>query len=461
MRWSPLSSDIKHDTLILGAGPAGLAAALELSKAGHDFLVIEKSESVGGLARTLQFGDFRTDIGPHRFVSDNLDLCHFLEGLLKDHWLKVHRRTKFFIHNKFFLYPVDVKNALLNVGFSRAMRIIFDYAIERFKKISFKKRTVTFQEQVISDFGRSLAEFNMINYTEKVWGLPCSQISADWLKQRINGLSLGQVVKKALFRSTSKIPKTLTDEFYYPDQGSGLIYDRIKDQIHSNSPDFLKPNSHPVQILHDGGNITEISFDSSGKSCTAQPKNVISTMPITEFVQLLRPKAPSAVLEAAQKLKFRSHVSLFLSVNKESIFPDQWIYFPEQDIPFARVTEPRNFSSKMSPPGKTSLLIEFFCWENDEIWNASAKDLFEKSMDSLEKLHFIKKRETTDYFLHREKFAYPVYDLNYKTNLEKVTSYLERFRNLQCIGRSGSFRYNNQDQAYEMGISAARRVTKR
>jgi len=172
----------------------------------------------------------------------------------------------------------------------------------------------------------------------------------------------------------------------------------------------------------------------------------------------LEPKAPNEVLEDAKNLKFRSHVSLFITVNKPSVFPDQWIYFPDKEIPFGRIMEPKNFSKKMSPADKTSLLVEFFCWENDKIWNASKDELFELSIKWLEKLGFIRREEVIDYFVHKEKYAYPVYDLNYKEKSGIVKSYLRQFRNLQLIGRAGCFRYNNQDHALEMGILAARSI---
>jgi protoporphyrinogen oxidase len=192
-----------------------------------------------------------------------------------------------------------------------------------------------------------------------------------------------------------------------------------------------------------------------------KPEFVITSIPITEFVSLLEPKAPSEILQAIKNLKFRSHISLFVTLNKPSVFPDQWIYFPDKGIPFGRIMEPKNFSKKMSPADKTSLLVEFFCWENDKIWNASKEELFELSIKWLEKLGFVKRDEVIDCFVHKEKYAYPVYDLNYKKHSGKVKGYLGQFRNLQLIGRAGSFRYNNQDHALEMGILAARSIIER
>lgn len=448
---------MNEEVSILGTGPAGMAAAFELYKADKSFIVIEKNKDIGGLAKTLQYGEFRTDIGPHRFFSQNQYLYDFIEDLLGEHWIKVDRLTRFYINGKFFLYPIELKNALLNVGFDRVFRILFDYLWQRVKKTFVNRVFTSFEEQVVSDFGRALAELNMLNYTEKIWGLPCSEISPDWSKQRIKGLSLKEVIKKALVKSEGG-PKTLVDQFYYPDSGTGLIYEKIKERILAYAGGDLRLNSYPVEIIHDDSKITEVIVNSEDNNQIIKPEFVISSIPITEFVNLLEPKAPSEVLQAVKNLKFRSHVSLFITLDKSSVFPDQWIYFPDKEVPFGRIMEPKNFSKKMSPPDKTSLLIEFFCWENDKIWNASKEELFELSIGWLEKLGFIKRDEVIDYFVHKEKYAYPVYDLNYKKNSGKVKDYLGQFRNLQLIGRAGSFRYNNQDHALEMGILAARSI---
>lgn len=445
------------DILILGAGPAGMAAAFELHKAGKSFTIVEKNEAIGGLARTFQYGEFRTDVGPHRFFSQNRYLYDLIEDLLGERWIKVNRLTRFYINGKFFLYPVELKNALLNVGPYKAFRILFDYFVEKTKGIFVKKELHSFEDYIVSCFGRTLAELNMLNYTEKIWGLPCSEISPDWSKQRIKGLSLREVIKKALITSEGG-PKTLVDQFYYPDTGAALIYEKIGERVQRDGNCVLMLNSCPVKITHDDDRITEVVVNSEGDIQIYKPEYVVSSIPITEFVNLLEPGAPNEVLQAIENLRFRSHVSLFITLDKETVFPDQWIYFPDREIPFGRMMEPKNFSAKMSPPDKTSLLVEFFCWENDKIWNASKEELFELSIDWLENLGFIKRDEVIDCLVHREKYAYPVYDLTYKDHLQKIKYYLNRFENLQFIGRAGSFRYNNQDHALETGILAARSI---
>jgi protoporphyrinogen oxidase len=452
----------KIDTLILGAGPTGITAALELHKAGQTLAVIEKNACVGGLARTLQFGKFKTDIGPHRFFSKNQYLYDLIEELLGEKWIKVNRLTKFYIKGKFFIYPVQLKNAIMNVGPIEAYKIISDYLFERTKKIIKRQNSyASFEGKIVSDFGRTLAELNMLNYTEKVWGLPCAQISPDWATQRIKGLSLVAVIKNALFGSKSS-PKTLVEQFYYPELGTGLIYEAMREKITSQQPQAqISFNTEVAGLTADNENITSVLVKSED---THQPipiksRNIISSIPITDLVNLLSPKPPAAVLEAANNLKYRSHVSLFITLNQKTVFPDQWIYVPDKEIPFGRIMEPINFSSKMSPLNQTSLLIEFFCWENDTIWNASEQELLAMSLPWLNKHHFIKLEDIIKSFIHKEKYAYPVYDLSYKTNIDKIITYLNRFKNLQCIGRAGRYKYNNQDHAMEMGILAARNLT--
>jgi len=448
------------ETLILGAGPAGLAAAFELHKAGRSLTIIEKNREIGGLSRTFQYGGFHTDVGPHRFFSQNQYLYGLIGDLLGDRWRKVNRLTRFYINGRFLRYPIELKNALLQVGILRAAKIILDYFFQRIKKLFLRIHPVSFEEQIISDFGESLARLNMLNYTEKVWGLPCSRISPDWARQRIKGLSLKEVIKNALIKSKSK-PKTLVDQFYYPDTGTGLIYEKIKERILSNLATnelVVKTKSFPIKIIHDNTKIVEVCIDNEGKNEFYQPENVISSVPITELVNLLDPCPPDEILEAARHLRFRSHISVFITLNKLEVFKDQWIYFPDKEIPFGRIMEPKNFSLKMSPHGKSSLLIEFFCWENDLIWNSSKEVLIELCMPWLEKLSFINSKEIIESFLHKEKYAYPVYDLEYKEWLGKIKGYLRRLENLQLIGRGGCFMYNNQDHALEMGILSARNI---
>jgi protoporphyrinogen oxidase len=448
---------LKKTTIILGGGPAGLSAAFELNKAKRPLLVVEKNAWLGGLSSTFTFGEFKTDVGPHRFFSKNKYLYDLIGDLLGDHWVKVNRLTRFCIEGQFFLYPVQFKDTLSKLSFTKVCKILCDFLFEKTKTLFYLRTPISFEDHVVADFGRTLAELNMLNYTEKIWGIPCNQISPDWATQRIKDLSLLEIILNTI-KSSPKGPKTLVDTFYYPDQGTAMIYQAMAEQVIKTQPDSIHTNTHPIAIKHNGTTIQSITSLSGGTEQVVAPDHVISTMPITEMIALLSPSAPQAVLRALQHLRFRSHVSLFLTLNKPHVVPDQWIYFPDKEIPFGRIMEPRNFSPLLCPEGKTSLLLEFFCWQNDEIWCAETNKLLEISIPWLEKFNFINRKDVINAYLHREKYAYPLYDLAYAQHEKVVKDYLKSFTNLTCIGRSGIFKYNNQDHAIEMGLLAARSI---
>ena len=450
---------MNEETLIIGAGPAGMAAAMELLKAKRNFLVVEKQKKVGGLAKTHSFQEgefvFLTDNGPHRFFSKNQYLYDFIEDLIHENWITVRRRTRQYIGGKFYDYPINAVQALKNIGIKKASRMLTDYFISQLQYNVFRKRILNFEDYVVANFGKSLAELNMISYTEKIWGVKCTEIHPDWAKQRIKGLNLISALK-GLFKKDGN-PRTLVDEFYYPEFGTGLIYETIKKKIEEEGIKVLT-ETYPVKIKHENNKITEVIIKINGKRKSVKPKYLIESVTITEFLKLLSPVAPDEVTKSLNKLRHRSQVYLFITIDKDSITNDQWIYFPEREIPFGRVSEMKNFSKKMSPEGKTSLFVEFFCFEGDNIWNMDKDKLFELAMMHFEKIDFFTRKEVRNYYIIKLKNIYPIYDLGYHENLKTVKEYLEKFENLYFIGRPGRFKYNNQDHSLEMGILAAKSI---
>lgn len=457
---------LKTETLIIGAGPAGLSCAMELSKKGKDFIIVEKSNQVGGLAKTYSFKEndgltFYTDNGPHRFFSKNQYLYSFIEDLIKDDWIKVQRQTRQFIDGKFYDYPVNPVQALKNIGLIRASSMMLDYVWAKVVYIVFGKEIKTFEDYAVANFGKSLADFNIINYTEKIWGIPAHEIHAQWALQRIKGLNVTSVLKnfavKILTRKKNSGPKSLVDEFFYPRKGTGLIYETISNKL-KNLGYRIFLDTHPVSIKHRDGKVYEVLFKEKEGEFIVECENLVESVPITDFVELLDPKIPQEIKQAAGKLRHRSQVYLFITINKESLTPDQWIYFPSQKNHIARISEMRNFSKYMSPKEKTSLFVEFFCFEGDEIWNMSKEELFNLAMEELSAAGFFKKSDVREYYHIKQRNVYPVYDLDYETHLNKIKSYLDTFQNLFFIGRPGRFRYNNQDHSLEMGILASKSI---
>jgi len=448
-----------EEIIVLGAGPAGMAASWELSRAGKSVTVIEKASQVGGLAKTYVFdepeGTYRVDNGPHRFFSKNKYLYEMIGDLLGEKWIQVKRLTRFFVDGKFYYYPVRFRNVLGQMGLLKAHKMVRDFSIEQLRGKIRPKKPENFEEFVVRRFGRSLAEFNMINYTEKIWGIPAKEISVDWAEQRIAGMSMWAALRKMLVKKGGR--KTLVDYFYYPSLGSGLVYETISEKIQTQGSKVLL-NSQPTKIFHENGTVTSLEINTPDGIQELSPSTVISSIPITKCVELFSPLAPPEVREAAKSLKFRAQVYLFLTINKEKVADDNWIYFPDKEIPFGRITEMKSFSKEMCPEGKTSLFIEFFCFEGDEIWSETKERLFDLAILWLERLNFIKREDVINVHQRKESNAYPIYDMGYSGNVRTVMQWADSFKNFYAIGRPGRFRYTNQDHSLEMGILAARSV---
>lgn len=465
---------MRQEIVIIGAGPAGMACAMELYRAGKSSLVVEKDSQVGGLAKTLIFQEgeyvFRTDIGPHRFFSKNKYLYDFVEDLLHEQWIQVHRQTRQLIEGKYYDYPVNALQAFKNIGVLRAAGMGLSYAQAMVTFGLFRKKITNFEDYVVANFGKKLGEFNMLNYTEKIWGIPCTEIHPDWAKQRIKGLNLINALKSALVKNNADKPKTLVDAFYYPQHGTGLIYQTIAEKITTNGS-TLRTQTYPVKICHDGHSITKVILESNSESNASadlstkskrseeiEPTYVVSSMPITDIINLLDPRPPEEIFDAIKNLRWRAQVYLFITIDQEQITNDNWIYFPNKEIPFGRISEMKNFSKDMSPKDKTSLFVEFFVNENDEIWNLSKEALFDLTMLHLEKLGMLQRKKVRKYYVFKKRHVYPVYDIFYQKYLETIKQYLDQFENLFYIGRPGRFQYTNQDHSLEMGIIAAKSI---
>lgn len=442
---------MKPEVVILGSGPSGLGAAHELVKRDTPLVIYDLNEKIGGLARSVTYKGNIFDVGPHRFYTKDPIVIKLWEETLGNDFLHVPRLTRIYYRNRFFSYPIKAFNVVANLGIIDTVRMVWSYFIA---SISPKREAETFEDWVIQKFGRRLYEMFFKTYTEKVWGVPCNQIAAKWAAQRIKGLDLREVIMNALPFRRQKV-RSLIDEFRYPRHGAGMMYEVMGENIKKKGNEIHQEH-RCVEVKHKDGNVTEIVLESKGKKQTVKTPHLFSSIPITEFVQLLNPPAPKEVVKAAQELRYRDHITVNLLLNKVNPFPDNWIYLHSPEVLMARLTSYNNFSDEMTTsPDLVAISCEYFCFRDEEIWKMDDKKLIEFATEELVKLDLLKAEDVTDGFVIRELDSYPLYYIGYREPFDIMKDYLVKFKNLSLIGRAGMFKYNNMDHALLSGIYAA------
>jgi len=449
---------IPHNCFILGAGPAGLAAAYTLSKYGKTVTVVEREAQVGGLAKSFNFRGFILDYGPHRFFTKLSPVITLWNEVLGHEQVTVKRLTRIFYGGKYFRYPIHAREVLLALGIVEAFHILYSYLLSRF---FLNRNPQNFAEWVVSRFGQRLFRIFFEGYTEKLWGIPCTEIEAEWAAQRIKGLSLSQTVRNAIFGNSSKV-KSLIDQFQYPRLGSGQLYDRICDRLHEQDQSIFL-NTEVTSCHHNGSSITNIVFRDrlTGKESVADCSHVISSIPLNLLVQQMQPAPPPEVIAAAKSLRFRNTILVYLIVGGESFFPDNWLYINDPNVSLGRVTNFANWSPDMLPHpliSQTPLCCEYWCNSNDPIWQESEDKLISLAITELRQIKLLEEQTIDHGFVIRLPRTYPIYTGNYREAIATIQNYLSQFSNLQLIGRYGSFKYNNQDHSLLMGIWAAENV---
>lgn len=442
-------------TVVLGGGLAGLTAGYILSKAEVPVMVLEGNNKVGGLSRTMCHGDYRFDLGGHRFHSKNKETEQFVKDLLKGDYLVVNRKSKIFMKNRLFNYPLRPSNALLGMGIPTTLKAVSDYGIEKIKKVFRDPKNISLEDWVVAHFGRTMFTLYFKEYSEKVWGIECSRISEEWVSNRIRGLSLGVAIKNA-FKFGGKNVSTLTDEFIYPPLGIGQIPDNLSSAISKNNQVITGTKIN--RVCHNGSEITHVITEKSNMQANFEGSDFISSIPITSLVKMLDPAPPADILEAALQLKYRDIVIVTIMLDREQVTDLTWMYLPEQSMPLGRIHEPKNWSPHMAPEGKTHIVAEYFCFKGDTIWNSSDEELASMTVTQLEKLGLIHAHEVIDRCIVRTPKAYPLFEVGYSHYYAKILHYLENFRNLHITGRTGMFKYYNMDRAIESGIDAAEKV---
>lgn len=448
-----------EQVVIIGAGPAGLTAAYELSKEGMRSVVLEKDGVVGGISRTVNYKGYHFDIGGHRFFTKVKVVEDMWQEVLGDEFLEKKRLSRIFYNNRFFYYPFSVSNALWGLGVVNSAAILTSYVKSQMFPI---KPEDTFDKWVTNRFGKRLYELFFKTYTEKVWGMPCEEISAEWAAQRIKGLSLLQALKNALIKERSsskeKVIKTLIDSFHYPKFGPGMMWEKVADSVKSEKSDVIL--NADVETIHVNNNkVEKVAARVGGQKKDIQGHEFISSMPIRELIQKFEPRAPEEVARAANELKYRDFLTISIVINKRDVFPDNWIYIHDTRVKMGRIQNFKNWSPDMVPDqNKTCLGLEYFCFEGDGLWSMSDEDLINLGKKELEAIGLASAGDIEDGTVVRMPKAYPVYDATYRGSIKIVKEYLSRFQNLQLVGRNGMHKYNNQDHSMLTAMLAVKNI---
>jgi len=453
----------RFKAVIVGAGPAGLTAAYELSKQGAAVVVLESDpQYVGGISRTVNYKDFRFDIGGHRFFSKSRDIEDLWTEVGGQDMLERPRSSRIYYRGQFFTYPLKPFEALWKLGFIEAARCLLSFAKARLRPTPNPK---TFEDWVINQFGERLFRIFFKTYTEKVWGMSCREISADWAAQRIKGLSLGSAIKHALFspkpKDRTQVVKTLIDTFRYPRLGPGMMWEAFARKVREFGGQVLL-----------GERVIGCRFDSERKLWTVTTHNragqleqfcaehLISSMPMRDLVGQIEPQLPPTVLAAAHSLRYRDFLTVGLIVRDKGRFTDNWIYIHDPAVQVGRVQNYKSWSPEMVPdPAYSSYGLEYFCFDNDRLWNAPDAELIDLAKRELQKIHLAEVADVVDGCVIRQRKAYPVYDDSYQQHIETIRAALEQnFPTLHLVGRNGMHKYNNQDHAMMTALLSARNI---
>jgi len=449
-------SSQQRKVVIIGAGPAGLTAAYELSKQNVPAVILEADNTVGGISRTVNYKGYLFDIGGHRFFTKWDEVNEIWREVLGDKFLQRRRLSRIFYRQKFFYYPLKLSNVLFGLGIVESVRIVLSYLKSQ---LFYCHDEQNLEQWVSNRFGKRLYEIFFRTYTEKVWGIPCTEIRAEWAAQRIRGLSLTTAISNALSpRKTTKV-KTLISGFQYPERGPGQMWETMTDLLRRRGyPVLLK---HQVtRIVHDGRRVNILETRGVDGVKSFPGSHFISSMPIRDLVSALDPPAPEEVRRAADRLRYRDFLIVSLIVNSKEIMPDNWIYIHEPGVRVGRIQNFKNWSPAMVPDfSKTCLGMEYFVFENDDLWSSPDDKLIDLAKGEVEQLGLARSGEIEDGSVVRMPKAYPIYDSGWMEQVAIIRNYLEAaLPNLQLVGRNGMHKYNNQDHSMMTAWCAARNI---
>ena len=451
------------DTLVIGGGPAGLTTAYTLAKEGHGVTVLEADPvQVGGISRTVEHNGFLFDIGGHRFFSKQKEVVDLWNEILPDDFIERPRLSRIYYKGRFFAYPLKAVEALRNLGIVESTACVLSYAAAKVRPIA---NPTNFHQWVRNQFGERLFRIFFKTYTEKVWGMGCDEISADWASQRIKGLDLGTAIRDGLARSLGlkrgggSGVKTLIESFRYPRRGPGMMWDEAARKIRGFGGRVIldrKVDGLSWDAARHVWTISAVCQDGSRETFTAT--NVVSSAALRELMDAITPKPIS--LFQARALRYRDFLTVALIARSDRDFPDNWVYIHDPSVLVGRVQNFRSWSPEMIPEeGYTCLGLEYFCFEGDGLWSSDDADLAELAKREIDKIGLIASSDVVDACVVRQPKAYPVYDDAYRDHVTAIRLDIETsFPTLHPVGRNGMHKYNNQDHAMMTGLLTARNI---
>lgn len=431
--------------VVVGGGPAGLTAAYLLSRDGADVTVLEATDALGGISQTAEYRGYRFDIGGHRFFTKIDPVRRLWDEILGDEFISVPRLSRIHYRGRFFDYPLKPARALIGLGVVDSIRILFSYLWWHVRPYPVEDN---FEQWVTNRFGKRLYEIFFKTYTEKVWGMPCTEISAEWAAQRIKGLSLARAIifATAINRRPGRV-KSLINEFRYPRLGPGQMWERCADLVEQMGGRVLERHTAD-EILLEGGEVVGVRAATPSGGVSFPAEHVISTMPLQALSRAVRlPPSPS-LHEAADGLRYRDFIVVALILDADELFPDNWLYIHTPGVKVGRIQNFKNWSRSMVPDeGRTCLGMEYFCFEGDGLWTASDDELIELAAAELKAVGVADGAKVVDGTVIRMPKAYPIYDHHYAGHLDTIRAHLDPIPNLHTVGRNGMHKYNNADHS--------------
>lgn len=437
---------VKADIHILGGGPAGLTAGYYAKKQNLNFVIYEAGSKVGGNCRTIKIGEFRFDTGAHRFHDKDPAATAEVNHLLGDDLLKVDAPSEIFFEDKFYRFPLELRDLIDKLGYKTLLKVSWE------KLLSGRlKENCNFEELALNRYGTTLAERFLLNYSEKLWGLPTCQLSTAISGNRLKGLDLRSFIRSTLLGKRQDAVH-LDGSFFYPRYGIGMIPDSLYEFI---GKEHVMMQHGVSRILHKDGKITDVVLNDKTE---IETPTVINTLPLTLSMRILDPAPPAELFSIAQRIKFRHLILCVFCLNRDSFSTNASLYFPNADLPFTRLYEPKNRSPYMAPTGKTVIVLEIPCFKEDTIWNITDSDLQTKVWEAICLVKPLVEDEIVDFQTYRLPFAYPVLEVGFEDNVKRLVDYFDQFENLYLTGRNSLFRYIHLHDLFKAGREVIERI---